>query len=87
MNKYFIYYILFINILAFIIMGIDKLLAIKHKRRISEFCLLSFSFFGGSLGEIFGMLIFHHKTKHFKFIALNPIFFIIWMIILIKIKN
>ena len=55
MNKYIIFYLVIINIFEFIIMGLDKLLAIKHKYRIPEFTLLFFSAIGGSIGEITGM--------------------------------
>jgi len=65
-------------------MGVDKFFAIRKKRRISELCLISFSFFGGAFGEILGMLIFHHKTKHIKFLLLNPLFLLIWVLLMIK---
>ena len=66
MNKYIIFYLVIINILEFIIMGLDKLLAIKHKYRIPEFTLLFLSAIGGSIGAITGMFFFHHKTKKLK---------------------
>ena len=65
--KFFLLYILFINILSFILMLIDKKKAIKKKWRISEQTLLSVSFIGGSLGAYLAMILFRHKTKHFKF--------------------
>ena len=48
-------------------MLIDKKKAIKKKWRISEQTLLSVSFIGGSLGAYLAMILFRHKTKHFKF--------------------
>ena len=65
--KFFLLYILFINIFSFILMLIDKKKAIKKKWRISEQTLLSVSFIGGSLGAYLAMILFRHKTKHFKF--------------------
>ena len=65
--KFFLLYILFINIFSFTLMLIDKKKAIKKKRRISEQTLLSVSFIGGSLGAYLAMILFRHKTKHFKF--------------------
>lgn len=65
--KFFLLYILFINIISFILMFIDKKKAIKKKWRISEQTLLSLSFIGGSLGTYLAMILFRHKTKHFKF--------------------
>ena len=56
-----IYYLLAINLITFIIYGIDKYKSIKHKYRISESTLIILAILGGSLGAFFGMIIFHHK--------------------------
>lgn len=80
-----IIYIIIVNIISFIIYGIDKLLAIKHLYRISEIALITLSSLGGSIGSILGMVIFHHKTKKIKFIILNPLILILQILfILIK---
>lgn len=81
------YYLITINIYQFIIMGLDKLLAIKKKNRISEKTLLLNAFIGGSIGSIFGMYIFRHKTKKIKFKLLYPTFFIIHLFIYLYIKK
>ena len=60
------YYILFINLISFIIYYIDKKRAIKKKYRIPEKVLIFFCIIGGSLGCTLGMNIFHHKTKHLR---------------------
>ena len=62
-----IYYYLFINLLSFIILGVDKYLAIKHKWRSSEKTLLVSFILGGYLGGGLGMVIWHHKTKKWYF--------------------
>ena len=59
-----LYYILIINILTFIIYGIDKLKAKKGKLRIPESTLLLLAIIGGSIGAWFGMRLLHHKTMH-----------------------
>lgn len=82
MNKHLILYLIIINIIEFIIMGLDKLLAIKHKYRIPEFTLLFLSAIGGSIGAIVGMFFFHHKTKKLKFKILFPLFLILHFIII-----
>ncbi len=82
MNKFIILYLIIINIIEFIIMGLDKLLAIKHKYRIPEFTLLFISAIGGSIGAIIGMNLFHHKTKKLKFRILFPLFLILHIIII-----
>ena len=74
------YYLIIINIFLLILYSIDKLLAIKHKERISEFVLLFISLCGGSVGGILGMIIFHHKTKKIKFWILNILFTLLWII-------
>ena len=78
------YYLIIINIITFIIYGIDKYKSIKHKYRISENTLIILPILGGPIGALFGMITFHHKTKKKKFIILIPILLLIWTWILIK---
>lgn len=80
-------YIIVINIISFIIYYIDKVLAIKHKYRIPEAVLILFSMLGGPLGSLLSMSLFHHKTKHLKFIIINPLLLCIWIYIILKINN
>lgn len=70
-------YIVMVNIIAFILYGVDKRKAKKNQWRISESNLISIAFIGGSLGALLGILVFHHKTKHYKFKILIPLFLII----------
>lgn len=77
-------YITVINIITFIIYGIDKYQAIKQKERISEFSLLLLSSIS-SYGAALGMAIFHHKTKKIKFKLSVTFFLIINTLIYIKI--
>lgn len=67
MIKYCLYYLLFINIITFMMYGIDKQKAKKGKWRISEATLLMMAIVGGSIGAWAGMRIWHHKTMHKKF--------------------
>lgn len=67
MIKYCLYYLLFINIITFMMYGIDKQKAKKGKWRISEATLLMMAIVGGSIGAWAGMQIWHHKTMHKKF--------------------
>lgn len=73
-------YLIVINIIAFIAMGIDKQKAIKHKWRIPEKTLMLLSVLGGSVGMFIGMHVFRHKTKHTLFVVGVPVIFIIEMI-------
>lgn len=60
-------YLAFINIITFVVYGIDKLKARHGKWRISEQTLLLLAVAGGSIGAFMGMKVWHHKTLHRKF--------------------
>ena len=60
-------YFVVINLVGFIIMGVDKKRAIRGAWRISEASLFLTAILGGSLGCILGMQHFRHKTKHWYF--------------------
>ena len=87
MNLIFNIYLIIINIISFILYFIDKRLAIKHKYRIPEMVLILFSILGGVLGSLLSMSLFHHKTKHIKFIILNPLFLFTWIYIFLLVNN
>lgn len=78
-----IIYLIIVNFISFIIYGVDKFLSIKHYYRISEFILLSFSFIGGVVGSMLGMIVFKHKTKKIKFKIYLFIYFVMWLFCLI----
>lgn len=56
-----------LNLFTFVVYGIDKLKAKKNKWRIPEATLLWLAVFGGSIGAMAGMKVWHHKTLHKKF--------------------
>lgn len=60
-------YLLIINLLAFLLMGLDKAKARRNKWRIPEKTLFLSAIIGGSAGAILGMQVFRHKTKHTSF--------------------
>ena len=78
-----IWYLIGINIITFILYGIDKYLAMKGLYRISEYSLFCISFFGGCVGALLGMNVFHHKIQKVKFWLLNILFIITWITIII----
>ena len=72
-----LYYLIVINVVTFLVYGIDKwrstsgrLLPTGRKKakkgswRISEATLLILAVIGGSIGALLGMKIWHHKTMH-----------------------
>lgn len=65
--------ILALNLLTFVIMGIDKKRARNKLSRVPEKLLLLLALCGGSAGVWFGMKIFRHKTKHALFSAGIPL--------------
>ena len=70
-------YLLVINIVGFISMGVDKKKAKKGAWRVPEKTLFLFPVLGGGLGSWIGMYTFRHKTKHWYFvIGIPAIFFI-----------
>ena len=66
-----------VNLLAFVLYGVDKLKAKKGAWRIPEATLLLVAFLGGSVGALLGMEVFRHKTRHAKFRILVPLFLIL----------
>ena len=65
-------YALAVNILGFLLMGIDKWKARKGAFRIPESTLFIIAIIGGSIGSILGMYTFRHKTRHWYFVYGMP---------------
>ena len=74
-------YLLIINVITFVVYGLDKLFAIKHKRRIRIITLLGLAFIGGELGGLLAMNIFHHKTNKKCFTIGLPLMLVMHIII------
>ena len=74
-------YLVFVNVIAFFVYGIDKLKARKGHWRISEATLLLLAIVGGSIGSWLGMKAWHHKTKHLKFMYGLPVILLLQLAI------
>ena len=74
------------NLITFIVYGIDKGKAKKRLWRIPEATLIGLALMGGSVGAFLGMKFFHHKTKHIKFYVGVPAIFMIEIVIAIIVK-
>ncbi len=61
-------YLILVNIISFLVMGLDKHRAKVHKWRVSEKTLFLLALLGGSAGSVLGMYTFHHKTRHWYFV-------------------
>ncbi|MGN1168121.1 MAG: DUF1294 domain-containing protein [Lachnospiraceae bacterium] len=68
-----IFLIVFMNILGFVLMGIDKRRAVRHEWRIPEKTFFLVSLLSGSVGTLAGMYVFRHKTRHLSFVIGIPL--------------
>lgn len=75
-KEFSVLYLIFINLLSFILFAVDKRRAKKKAYRIKESVLLFTAFIGGALGALLSMLMFRHKTQKIKFTLLVPLFLI-----------
>ncbi|MGM8366758.1 DUF1294 domain-containing protein [Virgibacillus sp. W0181] len=78
MNEYLdlIYYLIGVNFIGFLLMGIDKRKAKKQQYRIPERTFWILALLGGAVGSFIGMQIFRHKTKHKSFVIGMPFVFL-----------
>ena len=80
-------YVVVINLIGFIVMGMDKRRAKKHAFRIPEATLFTIAIIGGSIGSIIGMRYFHHKTRHWYVVYGMPLILILQIALLVFIYN
>lgn len=85
--KFILIYIVFINLLLFSLMGIDKEKVKLKKWRISEKTLFLLALFGGGIGGVIGIYTFRHKTKHLKFTLGFPIIIVFQLIVILLFFN
>lgn len=74
---------LFMNLVGFILMYLDKKYAKEEKRRIKESTLFLTALLFGSLGVLAGMYKFRHKTLHKSFTIGIPLIIVIQISIVI----
>lgn len=83
--KNIIIYLLTINLVSFLSMGIDKWKAKNGAWRIPEQTLISMVVLGGGIGGILGMHVFRHKTKKPRFYVGFPVILILEIVIAVYI--
>ena len=76
-----ILYLVIINVITFVLFGVDKYKAIRQEWRIRESTLLGLALIGGSIGGWLAMYIFHHKTKKVKFFVGIPVILAIQIVV------
>ena len=62
-----------VNVLAFVLFGLDKWFAVRGMWRISERTLFTVALLGGTAGALLGMSAFRHKTRHWYFWARSTV--------------
>ena len=76
-------YLVIINIIGFLAMGIDKRKAKKNSWRIPEKTLFIITTLGGGIGTVTGMYVFRHKTKKIDFVIGLPAILILEIILIV----
>lgn len=72
-----IWYLLVVNVLTFVVYGIDKWKARRGRWRVPEATLLVLAAAGGSVGAWVAMQLFRHKTQKKKFRYGVPVLFVL----------
>ena len=81
--SYIATYLITINLIGFVIMGVDKFKAKKRAWRIPESTLFVVALIGGSIGTTAAMHIFRHKTRHWYFLYGMPAILLIQIAVVI----
>lgn len=90
--QFAVIYLLVINLIGFLAMGIDKWKSKNNAWRIPEKTLFTITLLGGGIGTITGMYLFRHKTKKIYFtigfpvILFTEIFLLIYVLVKYVIK-
>ena len=80
-----ILYVVAVNVISFLMMGIDKRKAVKRAFRIPESTLFVLAIIGGSIGSIIGMHLFRHKTRHWYFLYGMPVILALQIILILAV--
>ena len=72
-----IYYLLAVNVLTFVVFGVDERKARQGRWRVPEATLLGLTALGGSIGAWLAMQLFRHKTQKKKFRYGVPALFVL----------
>ena len=75
--KEILLYLAAINVVTFLVYGLDKWKAKQGAWRVKESTLLLLAAVGGSVGALLGMQVFRHKTKHLQFTVGVPLILLV----------
>lgn len=85
--KIFLVYFVIINVVAYLIMHIDKNNSRNGRRRISEASLLTIAAIGGSIGILVSMNVLHHKTRKMAFKIGVPLILIVEVLVFLLLSR
>lgn len=81
--KLLLIYMIFVNVVTFLVYGVDKLKAKQNWWRISENALIALALIGGSIGALLGMYLWRHKTQHKKFKYGVPVILVLQIVLIV----
>ncbi len=81
--KLLLIYMIFVNVVTFLVYGVDKLKAKRSWWRISENALIALALIGGSIGALLGMYLWRHKTQHKKFKYGVPVILVLQIVLVV----
>lgn len=81
------YILLFVNLIGFAVVGVDKYKAGRKLWRIPERTFFWFAIIGGCPGIYAGLLLFRHKTRHWYFMYGIPFIFTLQLILVYYISS
>ena len=87
MRMMLIYYLLAVNVLTFIVYGVDKWKARRGRWRVPEATLMGLAALGGSVGAWLAMQLFRHKTQKKKFRNGVPALFVLQVVAVVLFFN
>ena len=87
MRMMLIYYLLAVNVLTFIVYGVDKWKARSGRWRVPEATLMGLAALGGSVGAWLAMQLFRHKTQKKKFRYGVPALFVLQVAVVVLFIN
>ncbi|ANS76996.1 hypothetical protein AWM70_22430 [Paenibacillus yonginensis] len=73
MREALLFWFVFINLIAYLVMSDDKRRARERRERIPERTLFLLAFMGGALGVLIAMYAKRHKTRHGSFVVGIPL--------------
>lgn len=66
-----------VNVIGFIMTGLDKIWAIRKQWRIAEKWFFRMALIGSGLGIFLGCIVFNHKIRSNKFMIGIPVVFVL----------